>query len=894
MEESIAAARSELAKMTPAGENEKEALKKATASLDEGAKVLATRQKHIQLADRSEYGWATVKYYEDDPLAANSDDEKCIKKAEKEAQREVEKKANAKKRKTSTTNAYRRPRVSPYQSEPSGPSPRRDVGQAPAMPSYQGRPRMLGPCFRCGAFGHLVATCTAKEKPYPFCQPVVSSAEPALGLLESNTTVVKVADLSAEYQKGVDGLMISDLAMCKGQPMASEVSGVDGSGSGELGSVSSEATLVNTGDITKFWEVESNEAVQITDVQGRLRLKLAFWQDVLQAPPPILDCIENGYRLPLKFIPPPHCQSNHKSTVVHHSFVADAVENLVKNRCALRVSGRPHVCSPLSVVSNSAGKLRLVLNLRYLNQYLHVLTFKYEDLRVAALLFDVDEYLFKFDLKSGYQHVDIHPDYHTYLGFQWETKGVTGFYVFTVLPFGLATACYLFTKMMRPLIKYWRGRGLKAIAYIDDGVVAVRGRQEALVESNRVKQDIENAGFVINVEKSIWDPSHAIEWLGFLIDLSVGEFSVPASKIDALKSKLLKTKEAKCVPARELASVIGKIISMSLALGPVTRLMTRNLYAVLNCRLAWCHRLTLSGEAHQEIDFWLSEITNFNGRHIWPKPSAVRVAYSDASDMGYGGYMVEHGNLVANGQWSTDEARQSSTWRELRAVKMVLESFQSKLKHERVRWFTDNQNVVRIVQYGSTKPSLQAEALGIFSLCVQGNIRLEPEWIPREQNELADYYSRVVDCDDWMLNPTIFAWLDTIWGPHSIDRFANAKNAQLQRFNSRFWFPGSEAVDAFTCTWVGENNWWCPPVHLVPRVVRHAQNTKASGTLIIPQWLSSPFWPLLFPDGLTPADFVVGVIVLPNSDTLFLPGQSGANLFKGLPNTPVLALRLVF
>ena len=53
VEESIAAARSELAKMTPAGENENEALKKATASLDEGAKALATRQKHIQLADHS-------------------------------------------------------------------------------------------------------------------------------------------------------------------------------------------------------------------------------------------------------------------------------------------------------------------------------------------------------------------------------------------------------------------------------------------------------------------------------------------------------------------------------------------------------------------------------------------------------------------------------------------------------------------------------------------------------------------------------------------------------------------------------------------------------------------------------------------------------------------------
>ena len=77
----------------------------------------------------------------------------------------------------------------------------------------------------------------------------------------------------------------------------------------------------------------------------------------------------------------------------------------------------------------------------------------------------------------------------------------------------------------------------------------------------------------------------------------MGEFSIPASKIDA---------------ARELASLIGKIISMSLALGLVTRLMTRNLYTVLHSRLGWCRRLTLSSEAYQEINFWLSEITKFN------------------------------------------------------------------------------------------------------------------------------------------------------------------------------------------------------------------------------------------------------------------------------------------
>ena len=49
----------------------------------------------------------------------------------------------------------------------------------------------------------------------------------------------------------------------------------------------------------------------------------------------------------------------------------------------------------------------------------------------------------------------------------------------------------------------------------------------------------------------------------------------------------------------------------------------------------------------------------------------MRVVYSDASDSGYGGYVAEHGASVAYGQWSAEEALQSSTWRELTAVWLV-------------------------------------------------------------------------------------------------------------------------------------------------------------------------------------------------------------------------------
>ena len=107
---------------------------------------------------------------------------------------------------------------------------------------------------------------------------------------------------------------------------------------------------------------------------------------------------------------------------------------------------------------------------------------------------------------------------------------------------------------------------------------------------------------------------------------------------------------------------------------------------------------------------------------------------------------------------------------------------------------------------------------------------------------------------------------------------------------------GAEAIDAFTVHWGGgENNWWCPPPSLIIRVIRHAEVCKAKGTLVVPYWESTPFWPVLCPDGSCFAPFVVAVCDLPLSKHLFQRGRSGNVLFNGqMPNTPVLAMRIEF
>jgi len=208
--------------------------------------------------------------------------------------------------------------------------------------------------------------------------------------------------------------------------------------------------------------------------------------------------------------------------------------------------------------------------------------FKYEDLRTAMLMFQKADYVFSFDLKSGYHHVDIYEPHRRYLGFSWEIHGIKHYYVFAVLPFGLASACYAFTKLLRPLIRHWCGQGLRALLYLDDGIMVVSGELDAKNASDKVRRNLVKAGLVEHTAKCSWTPSQRTSWLGFDLDLEQGVISVLEGKIAALKGQIARAVQAGHLRACQLASIIGKIISMSLAVGPVSRLLTRSMYSLLN------------------------------------------------------------------------------------------------------------------------------------------------------------------------------------------------------------------------------------------------------------------------------------------------------------------------
>ena len=214
-----------------------------------------------------------------------------------------------------------------------------------------------------------------------------------------------------------------------------------------------------------------------------------------------------------------------------------------------------------------------------------------------------------------------------------------------------------------------------------------------------------------------------------------------------------------------------------------------------------------------------------------------------------------------------------TTFRELLAVSLSMKAFAESLKAQTVTWFTDNQNVVRILNSGSKTPALQELAMDIHRSSLLNAVNIDMQWIPRDLISVADDISKFIDYDDYMINDAVFDALDDLWGPHTCDRFACSYNAKIQWFNSRFYQPGSSGVNAAVNALSHHNIWLCPPVYLTCKVIKDMELYSAQETLIVPLWKSVHFWPIMCSDGFHWSTFVHGWVILPSFLIYSLEGK---------------------
>ena len=265
------------------------------------------------------------------------------------------------------------------------------------------------------------------------------------------------------------------------------------------------------------------------------------------------------------------------------------------------------------------------------------------------------------------------------------------------MPFGTSTGPYIFTKVLRPLIRYWRLQAIRIVVYLDDGLGVCSTFPDCYSQSMAVKSDSSQAGFVANSVKSIWVAVQSLRWLGYQWDLEHNLLSIPVDKIDRLLASIDVVLLQSRLPARQLASVTGSIISNLLVFGDVCKLMTKSLHRALDRRQGWDSCVELDPCARKELEFWKNNVSNLNSRSFLNtvrKPS--RIVYSDASATGCAAFIAIDDTPVSHINWDSLQMNQSSTWRELHCV-----SFAHLLSGCDVKWFTDNQAVPSIVHSGS-------------------------------------------------------------------------------------------------------------------------------------------------------------------------------------------------
>ena len=159
--------------------------------------------------------------------------------------------------------------------------------------------------------------------------------------------------------------------------------------------------------------------------------------------------------------------------------------------------------------------------------------------------------------------------------------------------------------------------GIRCAMYLDDGIFGSVSYTKSCSHSLLIQNDLKkNAGLTVNILKSDFTPSQTGRWLGFDIDTRQMKFSVPTEKIRLLLVLISKALKSTYINAKQVAKIAGHLISMTPAIGPLTRLFTRQMYRFVENRTSWYNPEVSDNLLKHELLFWERNLINNNG-HIF-------------------------------------------------------------------------------------------------------------------------------------------------------------------------------------------------------------------------------------------------------------------------------------
>ena len=618
-------------------------------------------------------------------------------------------------------------------------------------------------------------------------------------------------------------------------------------------------------------------------VAGRLQFFAQNWQIITQDPW-VLQIIQ-GYEIELLSHP---WQTSLPSPPVlsppQISLVQEEIISLLQKGAIIEVAFNPWVgfYSNLFLVEKKGGKgQRPVINLSRFNNYVEHCHFKMEDLKAVADLLRPGDFMCKLDLKDAYFSVPLHRRSQKFIRFQFQGRT----YQFTCLPFGLTSAPRIFTKILKPVTGFLRKMGVRIIVYLDDMLIMNSTLDGARKDIMILKLILENLGFLINLEKSIFVPVQIIEFLGIIVDSTNMRFLLPDEKVAVIQKECRQLVSSQVTSLSQLSHIIGKLTSCKTAVlqAPlhyrgIQHLKNSNMFPQVVNNL----NIPLDPHALEDLRWWVDNLYLANGRPIRDSLPHLMIQ-SDASNSGWGA--VSNG-VNARGTWTREESNLHINCKELLAASFAVKAFTKELQNVHVLIQIDNTTTIAYINKmgGAKRCLLDHYARHLWGWCLQRRITLRAEHIPGRLNTIADRKSRAKpDSSDWHLNQQSFQILMRDLGRCTIDLFASRTNHQLPRFYSYKPDPEAEAIDALTQPWAGEIGYAFPPFSLVAKCLRKVIHEGATITLVCPVWPTQPWYaqllqlvvatPILLP---TTAGLLIGPQgqehPLVNNKTLLLAG----------------------
>ena len=236
--------------------------------------------------------------------------------------------------------------------------------------------------------------------------------------------------------------------------------------------------------------------------------------------------------------------------------------------------------SSVFAVPKKDGGRRPVINLKEVNQFLKYHHFKMEGTHLLRDLLQPNDWMGKIDLKDAYFVIPIWENHQKFLRFLWKDSVME----FACLPFGLASAPRIFTKLMKPVVALLRRSAIRLIIYLDDILIMNQTPTGLQREMSTAIHLLENLGFVINLTKSQLKPTQTLEFLWFIVDTKNMTLVLPQGKVTAIKdlcSQMLSQTE---LTVRDIARLIGKLTASIQAIFPAP-LHYRQLQSLKNIAL---------------------------------------------------------------------------------------------------------------------------------------------------------------------------------------------------------------------------------------------------------------------------------------------------------------------